>query len=132
MWQECLTVAAIWTPAVLFLTLAVPGLAEIFENHGRELPLPTRWLVVAGRFVVLHWWAIPAVLLTVVGLQRIVVALMFGHADTGATRQLPGEEAFALEPEKAVRRIMRLHVAGAIIAVALILAALYLPRYTFG
>jgi len=130
MWREWLTVAAAWTPVVLLLGWVVPTFAEIFQNFGGELPWPTRWVVVAGHFVVLRWWAIPAVFLMVVSLQRIVGALVFGRTDVRNTRQVPGEEHVHLQ--KAARWVLCIHVAGAIIAVALIIVALYVPIFALG
>jgi len=42
----------------LLLTFVVPQFTEMFENSGKELPLPTQVVVGTAEFLKAYWWAI--------------------------------------------------------------------------
>ncbi len=56
---------------VVLLAVVVPEFKPLFEDAGRELPLPTRVIVAAGEFFQAYWWAI--------GLAIVAIVLVLGQ-----------------------------------------------------
>ncbi len=54
----------------LLLTFVVPQFTEMFENSGKELPLPTQVVVGAAELLKSYWWAIFAGFLVLVAVVK--------------------------------------------------------------
>jgi general secretion pathway protein F len=54
----------------LLLTFVVPQFTEMFENSGKELPLPTQVVVGVADILKTYWWAILAGILLLVALVK--------------------------------------------------------------
>ena len=54
----------------LLLTFVVPQFTEMFENSGKELPLPTQVVVGVAEILKTYWWAILAGLLLLVAMVK--------------------------------------------------------------
>jgi len=59
----------------LLLTFVVPRFAQMFQDMGQQLPLPTRIVMGAGDFLSGYWWAMLAVALLVVAWARARLAV---------------------------------------------------------
>lgn len=58
----CVVVAVV----VVLLLKVIPIFAEMFEDMGAELPLPTQMLVSFSNFLVAYWWAVAIVVAAVI------------------------------------------------------------------
>jgi general secretion pathway protein F len=54
----------------LLLTFVVPQFTEMFENSGKELPIPTQVVVGVADFLATYWWAVLAAVLIIVALVK--------------------------------------------------------------
>ncbi len=54
----------------LLLTFVVPQFTEMFENSGKELPIPTQVVVGAAEFLKSYWWALFAGFLLLVAVVK--------------------------------------------------------------
>lgn len=58
----CVVIAVV----VVLLLKVIPIFAEMFEDMGAELPLPTQMLVSFSNFLVAYWWAVAIVVAAVI------------------------------------------------------------------
>jgi type IV pilus assembly protein PilC len=76
-----IAVILIATGIVGFLLVkVVPVFAEIFEEFGAELPMPTQILIEAGDFMVYNWWMLIVIVCwTIIGIKLLMKVQLIGR-----------------------------------------------------
>ncbi len=64
----------------LLLTFVVPQFTEMFENSGKELPIPTQVVVGVADFLATYWWAVLA------GILLLTAVIKFQLSDSKRRR----------------------------------------------